>query len=204
MLRPRLVRATRCSNCFLRSISYETAGASETGALLAHSTRAGRPFVSGAFSLLPGACVLADDRLRVLATDANEVGWLAAVGRVPLGYLGDAAKTAATFPTIEGLRYTTPGDRVFLRADGLVDLLGRDSGMINTGGEKVCAEEVERAIVMHPGVHDAVVCAGPSERWGSEVVAVIAADDSVNSESISSDQWYMPWRSTMRWAAWSV
>jgi 3-oxocholest-4-en-26-oate---CoA ligase len=163
---------------------YETAGASETGALLAHSTRAGGPFLSGAFTLLPGACVLADDRSRVLATGANEVGWLAAAGRVPLGYLGDAAKTAATFPTIDGLRYTIPGDRVLLRADGLVDLLGRDSGMINTGGEKVFAEEVERALVMHPGVHDAVVCARPSERWGSEVVAVVAADDGVDDDAM--------------------
>jgi 3-oxocholest-4-en-26-oate---CoA ligase len=165
---------------------YETAGASETGALLAHSTRAGGPFVSGAFTLLPGACVLTDDRSRVLTPDAEEVGWLAAAGRVPLGYLGDAAKTAATFPTIDGLRYTIPGDRVFVRADGLVDLLGRDSGMINTGGEKVFAEEVERALVMHPGVHDAVVCARPSERWGSEVVAVVAADDTVEDDAIRS------------------
>jgi 3-oxocholest-4-en-26-oate---CoA ligase len=163
---------------------YETAGASETGALLAHSTRAGGPFVSGAFTLLPGACVLTDDRSRVLATGANQQGWLAAAGRVPLGYLGDAVKTAATFPTMDGIRYTIPGDRVLLRADGLVDLLGRDSGMINTGGEKVFAEEVERALVMHPGVHDAVVCARPSERWGSEVVAVVAADDAVDDEAI--------------------
>jgi 3-oxocholest-4-en-26-oate---CoA ligase len=163
---------------------YETAGASETGALLAHSTRAVGPFVSGAFTLLPGACVLTDDRSRVVTAEANEVGWLAAAGRVPLGYLGDAAKTAATFPTIDGLRYTIPGDRVRLRTDGLVDLLGRDSGMINTGGEKVFAEEVERAIVMQPGVHDAVVCARPSERWGSEVVAVVAADEAVDDNTI--------------------
>jgi 3-oxocholest-4-en-26-oate---CoA ligase len=163
---------------------YETAGASETGALLAHSTRAGGPFVSGAFTLLPGACVLADDRSQVLATGVNEVGWLAAAGRVPLGYLGDAVKTAATFPTMDGLRYTIPGDRVLLRSDGLVDLLGRDSGMINTGGEKVFAEEVERALVMHPGVHDAVVCARPSARWGSEVVAVVSADDAIDDDAM--------------------
>jgi 3-oxocholest-4-en-26-oate---CoA ligase len=163
---------------------YETAGASETGALLAHSTRAGGPFVSGAFSLLPGACVLADDRTRLSDAGESEVGWLAAAGRVPLGYLGDQTKTATTFPTMDGVRYTIPGDRVLLRADGLVDLLGRDSGMINTGGEKVFAEEVERALVMHPGVHDAVVCGRPSERWGSEVVAIVAADDAVEDDAI--------------------
>jgi 3-oxocholest-4-en-26-oate---CoA ligase len=163
---------------------YETAGASETGALLAHSTKAGGPFVSGSFTLLPRACVLSEDRTTVLTGGSDEVGWLAATHRVPLGYLGDAAKTAATFPIIDGVRFTIPGDRVLLRADGLIDLLGRDSGVINTGGEKVFAEEVERALLTHPGVHDAVVCARPSERWGAEVVAIIAADDHATDAAI--------------------
>jgi 3-oxocholest-4-en-26-oate---CoA ligase len=163
---------------------FETAGASETGALLAHATKAGGPFVSGAFTLLPRACVLSEGRTTVLTGGSDEVGWLAATKRVPLGYLGDAAKTAATFPIIDGVRFTIPGDRVLLRADGLIDLMGRDSGVINTGGEKVFAEEVERALLTHPGVYDAVVCARPSERWGAEVVAIIAADDHATDAAI--------------------
>ncbi len=166
---------------------YETAGASETGALLAHATRTGGPYVSGSFTLLPRACVLSEDRSAVLTGGSDEVGWLAATHRVPLGYLGDAAKTAATFPIIDGVRFTIPGDRVLLRADGLVDLLGRDSGVINTGGEKVFAEEVERAILTHPGVHDTVVCGRQSERWGAEVVAIIAADDHVTDAEIGDN-----------------
>ena len=49
--------------------------------------------------------------------------------------------------------------------------------MINSGGEKVFAEEVERAVLTHPGVADVVVVGRPSERWGSEVVAIIALVD---------------------------
>jgi fatty-acyl-CoA synthase len=57
--------------------------------------------------------------------------------------------------------------------DGRVQLLGRDSVTINSGGEKIFVEEVERAVAAHPGVYDVVVVGRPSERWGSEVVAIV-------------------------------
>ena len=92
---------------------------------------------------------------------------------MPLGYLGDAEKTARTFPVIGGIRYSVPGDRARLTNDGVIELYGRDSVTINSGGEKIFAEEVEQAIAHHPDVYD-VVCAGrPSERWGQEVIAVV-------------------------------
>jgi acyl-CoA synthetase (AMP-forming)/AMP-acid ligase II len=92
---------------------------------------------------------------------------------VPLGYLGDAEKTARTFPTIDGVRYSIPGDRARHLADGEIMLLGRDSVTVNSGGEKIFVEEVERAIAGHPAVADVVVTGRPSERWGKEVVAVV-------------------------------
>ncbi|MFM8648587.1 MAG: AMP-binding enzyme, partial [Actinomycetota bacterium] len=49
----------------------------------------------------------------------------------------------------------------------------RDSVTINSGGEKIFAEEVELAIRPHPAVFDCVVAGRPSERWGNEVVAVV-------------------------------
>jgi fatty-acyl-CoA synthase len=74
---------------------------------------------------------------------------------------------------IDGFRYAVPGDRALLRADGVVELHGRDSVCINSGGEKIFAEEVEAAIKAHPDVYDCVVAGRPSERWGNEVVAVV-------------------------------
>ncbi|HPV16468.1 MAG TPA: AMP-binding protein, partial [Bacteroidales bacterium] len=74
------------------------------------------------------------------------------------GYLGDPDKTARTFPIIDGERHAVAGDRARLAADGSIELLGRDSVCINTGGEKVFAEEVEVALTSHPDVFDAVVC----------------------------------------------
>ena len=116
--------------------------------------------------------VVAVDFSRVLEPGDGE-GWLARRVFVPLGYLGDAEKTARTFPTIDGVRFSIPGDKARYLADGRVELLGRDSVTINSGGEKIFAEEVERAVASHPSVYDVVVAGRPSERWGSEVVAIV-------------------------------
>jgi acyl-CoA synthetase (AMP-forming)/AMP-acid ligase II len=126
------------------------------------------------FRLPATATVLDDSRSRVLAPGEEGEGWLAATGPIPRGYLGDPARTQATFPVLDGVRYVVAGDRARVRADGGVELLGRDAATINTGGEKVFAEEVESALKAHPAVLDAVVVGRPSPRWGQEVVAVVA------------------------------
>jgi fatty-acyl-CoA synthase len=109
----------------------------------------------------------------VLEPDHEEIGWFAQAGRVPLGYLGDPDKTGRTFPVVDGVRYSVPGDRARLRSDGLVEVYGRDSATINSGGEKIFAEEVEEALKHHPAVYDAVVVGRVSERWGQEVVGLV-------------------------------
>jgi len=108
-----------------------------------------------------------------LAPGHDGLGWLAKSGAVPLGYLNDPEKTAKTFPTVNGIRYVIPGDRVRLLAGGTLEFHGRESFTINSGGEKIFAEEVEQAIKHHPDVADVVVTGRPSERWGQEVVAII-------------------------------
>jgi fatty-acyl-CoA synthase len=116
--------------------------------------------------------VISADIDRVLSPGEGQ-GWLARRDLIPLGYLGDEAKSARTFPTIDGVRWSVPGDRANVLDDGRIQLLGRDSVTINSGGEKIFAEEVERAVAAHPGVYDVVVVGRPSERWGSEVVAIV-------------------------------
>jgi acyl-CoA synthetase (AMP-forming)/AMP-acid ligase II len=110
-------------------------------------------------------------------------GWLARRDLIPLGYLGDEAKTAKTFPTIGGVRWSVPGDRADVLSDGRIQLLGRDSVTINSGGEKIFAEEVESALLSHPAVADVVVSGRPSERWGQEVVAIVALVDGVSADA---------------------
>jgi fatty-acyl-CoA synthase len=147
-------------------------GASETGAQASHLSAKGS-VSSGTFTAGPGAVVVSENLDSVLDPGHDGIGWLGQSGWVPLGYLGDKDKTERTFPVIGGTRYAVPGDRAQLLADGVVEVLGRDSVTINTGGEKVFAEEVEQAIASHPAVRDVTVCGRPSERWGSEVVAVV-------------------------------
>ena len=130
--------------------------------------------VSSSFTPDADSAVLAEELDRVLEPGDGGIGWLAVAGRVPRGYLGDEVKTSRTFPTVDGVRYAVPGDRVRFRADGSLELLGRDSVTINSGGEKIFAEEVEQAVKAHPAVADVVVVGRPSERWGQEVVAVVA------------------------------
>lgn len=145
-------------------------GSSETG-LHARRSEGGNRFAGKG-----NAVVLDDTRTRVLDPGSDETGWLAQGGNIPRGYLGDPDKTAATFVTVDGRRFSVPGDRARLLADGAIEFLGREATTINTGGEKVFAEEVESVIRALPGVVDAIVVGRPSERWGQEVVALYAAD----------------------------
>ena len=123
----------------------------------------------------------------MLAPGDERTGWLGQGGAVPRGYLGDAAKTARTFPVVDGVRYAVAGDRARFGPDGSLELLGRDSVTINSGGEKIFAEEVEQAIKSHPDVDDAIVVGRPSERWGNEVVAVVQLRASVAGGGPSDD-----------------
>jgi acyl-CoA synthetase (AMP-forming)/AMP-acid ligase II len=165
------------------AIVVDGVGSSETGAQMHHMSTSGS-VSTGTFNAGPDTFVAAEDLGSILEPGHDGMGWLAQRGYVPLGYKGDAAKTAATFPVIDGVRYAVPGDRARHRADGCVELLGRDSVTINSGGEKIFVEEVETAIASHPAVIDVVVTGRPSERWGQEVVAVVALAEQAHADAV--------------------
>lgn len=168
-------------------IVVDGVGSSETGAQMSHMSAPGA-VSTGTFNAGPDTCVVAEDFTAVLPAGHDGLGWLAQRGFVPLGYKGDAAKTAATFPVIDGVRYATPGDRARHLDGGVIELLGRDSVTINSGGEKIFAEEVESAIASHPAVRDVVVTGRPSERWGQEVVAVVClAEEALADGPVDAD-----------------
>jgi fatty-acyl-CoA synthase len=157
-------------------------GASETGSQMSHVSAAGAKARTGTFTPGPGATVVTVE-MDALADPGHEGdGWLAQSGRVPLGNLGDPDKTAATFPVIGATRFAVPGDRARLLESGDIELLGRDSVTINSGGEKIFAEEVEQAIAHHADVFDVVVAGRPSEKWGNEVVAIVALRDGATAD----------------------
>lgn len=105
---------------------------------------------------------------------SDEVGFLALGGPIPLGYYKDPEKSAKTFREFGGARYSVPGDFAKVLTDGTIELLGRGSVVINTGGEKVFPEEVEEAIKLHDAVHDVLVVGIPDDRFGEAITAVVA------------------------------
>jgi acyl-CoA synthetase (AMP-forming)/AMP-acid ligase II len=156
-------------------------GSSETGGMaFGAMTKAG-----GAATFIPvaGGSVVSRDRTRFLHPGEEEVGWTARRGRIPLGYLNDPKATEATFPVIEGERVSLPGDRAQYDGDQ-IRMLGRDSLVVNTGGEKVFVEEVEEVLRRHADIADALVVGRPSERFGQEVVAIVASSRAVSLEDI--------------------
>lgn len=148
-------------------------GSSETGGQGTSYTTRGSRASTGSFVPVRNTQVLSEKLDRALGPDERELGWFAQTGRVPLGYLGDPGKTARTFPVVAGRRWSVPGDRARYAPNGVIEVLGRDSVTIISGGEKIFAEEVENALKLHPAVFDAVVCGRPSQRWGEEVVAIV-------------------------------
>jgi fatty-acyl-CoA synthase len=169
------ITSDSCKEALLELLPHVTIvdgyGASETGGMAFGATR--RAVKAQGFAPAAGAAVLSADRSRFLAPGDEEVGWTARRGRVPLGYLGDRKRTEETFPIIDGQRVAVPGDRARLAPDGVIVLLGRDSLVVNSGGEKIFIEEVEEVIRRHPDVVDALVVGRPSDRFGEEVVGIV-------------------------------
>ena len=152
----------------------ESIGASEMGLqAMTNDTESGHSGLP-AYPPREGTVLLRSDRSGVLSPGADEVGWIAYRGHLPLGYLGDPEKTRETFPVVEGIRYSVGGDRGRWLADGRLLFLGREAMCINTGGEKVFVEEVERVLKSHDAIDDALVVGTPSERWGQQVTAVVS------------------------------
>jgi fatty-acyl-CoA synthase len=162
---------------FLRALPQvrvlDALGSSETGAQATQFSEQGNKATTGDFAVSAGNVVLKEDLSGLVLPGSDEIGWLAREGNIPLGYYKDAEKTARTFPVVGGKRYSVPGDRAAFDANGKLRLLGRDSVCINSGGEKIFAEEVEHALKHHPDVYDCVVVGTPHPRWGQQVTALV-------------------------------
>jgi 3-oxocholest-4-en-26-oate---CoA ligase len=124
------------------------------------------------FTLGPTCKVFTEDH-REVRPGSGEAGMVGVCGPIPVGYYKDPDKTAKTFPVIDGVRYSIPGDWVRVEADGTLTLLGRGSNCINTAGEKVYPEEVEEALKAHAAIADALVVGVPDPKWGQSITAVV-------------------------------
>jgi len=100
----------------------------------------------------------------------GQVGEVVARGaNVMRGYLNDLEANAGVF--VDGWFRT--GDLGYFDEEGYLFLAGRKKNVINRGGEKVSAEEVEAALDAHADVAESVVFGFPDGRVGEEVAAMV-------------------------------
>ena len=151
-------------------VLLEAMGSSE-GSMGTSISMKGLPPKTAKFAVAPTTKVFTDDD-REVVPGSGEIGKVAAGGAVPLGYYKDPEKSSKTFRTINGVRYSFPGDMATVEADGSLTLLGRGSQVINSGGEKIFPEEVEEAVKRVEGVLDCLVVGIDDEKFGQAVTAV--------------------------------
>jgi fatty-acyl-CoA synthase len=157
---------------------------SEAFGMGSSQSTAGGEAQTAKFVVGPNAAVFTEDGRRI-EPGSGESGIVAVGGFMPMGYYKDPEKTEKTFRVIEGRRWCLPGDWATVNADGTLDLLGRGSVCINTGGEKVFPEEVEEALKRHAAVRDAVVVGLPDPRFGERICAVVELMPDVAEPSLA-------------------
>ncbi|HEX4360598.1 MAG TPA: AMP-binding protein [Pseudonocardia sp.] len=89
--------------------------------------------------------------------------------KLMLGYLDPAHQAAAV--DAEGWFYT--GDIGVVDADGWVTIQGRLKDIINRGGEKFSAAEIESLVGEHPDIEAVAVVGLPDQRLGEQVGAFV-------------------------------
>jgi 3-oxocholest-4-en-26-oate---CoA ligase len=168
---------TRIAETFPNLLLVDGFGSSEAGTQGAARMAAAEVTDSGSglvrFDRPAKPTLVVDAEGKEVAPGSDVVGSVLAGGRLPLGYYGDPERSAAAFVERDGERWLVTGDMATVDLDGSIALVGRGSGAINTGGEKVFPEEVEGVLKAHPAVYDCVVVGVPDERWGRAVTAVV-------------------------------
>lgn len=158
-------------------------GTSETGISGMAAPLINQDGKEGGFMRLP-----VDENQTVISegevVSVGEVGYLSRTGHTPIGYYGDAEKTAEIFQEISGTLWVLTGDQARLDDDGMMTILGRGSTCINTGGEKVYPEEVEEVLRGHPAIHDAAVIGVSDPKWGQAVSALVSLSKDMDAPSL--------------------
>ncbi len=157
-------------------------GMTETNAIgagIAGADYLGRPESSGRCSAVLELKVV-DDEGRALAP--GERGELLVRGTsVFPGYWHRPEVNAEVF--VDGDWFRT-GDVAYLDDEGFLFIVDRIKDLIIRGGENIGCGQVEAALLLHPGVHEAAVYAVPDDRLGEEVGATVFAEPDLDLDEV--------------------
>jgi acyl-CoA synthetase (AMP-forming)/AMP-acid ligase II len=149
----------------------DACGSSEGATIGTSRVRRGMTPSTDRFTPAPGLRIIRPDGTAV-QPGGDELGMFL-VPTVARGYRDDPERTAATFRMVDGRMHVLTGDWGRWNPDGTITLVGRGTSTINTGGEKVFPEEVEKVIRTVSGVDDCAVLGRPDERFGQSVAALV-------------------------------
>lgn len=162
---------------------------SEGGAVASWETKRIDGTITTKYTLMPHAFLMDENGERI-APGSGKTGIVVSAGVLPDGYIGERADgNTGTFRVIDGRRVVVTGDFARAELDGTLTLIGRGSSVINTGGEKVFADEVEQVIAQHPDVADVIVAGVPDPRWGHLVGAVVALRPGAQTSETALAEW---------------
>ena len=134
-------------------------------------TSAGKDTYSGRYKITPDMKIV-DENYNFLGV--GEEGFIAMKSDIMPGeWYKDPERSKKTFVTIKGERWNISGDMAYVDEDGYIHFVGRGSECINTGGQKVYPEEVEKLIKSDPRVNYVAITAIPDKKWGEAIVAVV-------------------------------
>jgi o-succinylbenzoate---CoA ligase len=158
-------------------------GAAAAGGLLAGARAAGaRVVTTYGMTETCGGCVYDGQPLDGVSARIGPDGRIQLAGPVLFsGYRGQPRLTAA----VRRGDWFVTSDLGALDAAGRLAVRGRADGMINTGGEKVAADEVAAALAGVRGVREAAVAGRPDPRWGELVTAIVVPEDPAAPPSLA-------------------
>jgi acyl-CoA synthetase (AMP-forming)/AMP-acid ligase II len=97
------------------------------------------------------------------------------------GYWKDADRTAARFQN----GWWRSGDTGYLTSENKLVVVGRTDHVINSGGVKIQAEDIEAGLMQHPDVRQAAVVGVPDAKWGQRAEAFVVTRTDIDNRSIA-------------------
>ncbi len=134
-------------------------------------------------------CVLVDDNGDII-TSVDTPGELRVRG--PCMFLKYLNKESVTRESFDSNGYFITGDIASVNSNGNFKILGRKgTDIIKSAGYKLSALEIERELLSHPAVSEAVVIGQQDASMGEKVVAILSIRDSNQNIDLKSIKEYL-------------